>query len=138
MNCFFEPLFRPFIPEIKTHQIRIIGSRICCIMSSELPFTDRQVNRKRSGNVLRNRILNIENPGECLVEFCRPNSAASEDVDKLHGHSNLITRALDSSGKDSVYTECAAGSERIVCTTFVFRYCNSRQNDEVLKIANPT
>ena len=81
VDRFFETLFGARIPKVKAHQIFVISAGICCITFRQLLlFIASEIKRKRSSKIVRNCVLNIKDVSEGLVEFLRPDDAATGDV----------------------------------------------------------
>src|SRR5207244_7945648 len=129
IDRFLKTVFGSLIPEVKTHQIRVIGGDVCGVMFFQLLLlVGSKIKCKRSGDAVGNRVLNTEDVGKCLVEFFRPNRTATGDMHKLHSGPDLVPGSLDSSTQDRIHLQSAPRRERIIYGSLVFRYCAGRQN----------
>src|SRR5215470_1380855 len=98
VDRFPKSFLRSLIPEVKTHEIRLIRGGVCGVMFPQIvSLVGSKINCKRSDDVVGNRVLNTEDVGKRLVEFFRPNSAAAGDVNELHNGPDLIPGPLNSS-----------------------------------------
>ena len=121
---FLEIVSRSLIPKIEAHEIFVISASICRVTFGQLLlFITSKVKRQRSGDVVRNRVLNTKDVGEGLV---RPDSATARDVHKLHSSANSVTGSLNSSTQNCIHSQRAARSKRIIRGALVFCYGTGR------------
>src|SRR5207244_7627310 len=67
LDRLFETILRSRIPKVKAPQIFVISAGICGVAFRQLlPFVGAQVKRKRSSNVIGNRVLNSKDVSKGL------------------------------------------------------------------------
>ena len=103
VDCFFKSFFGSRIPEVKTHQIFVVGFCVRRVMLCQvLPLVGTQIKCKRIGDTVGNRVLNTEDVSKGLVEFLRPERVAVRDVHELHSSANPVARSLNRSTQDRI------------------------------------
>ncbi len=73
----------------------------------------RQFQTQAIANLLRDRVLHIDDVGGVCVDLVAPKQIAGVHVDQLRSHANPITRAQKAGGKDSGDAHLASGLSRI-------------------------